>query len=45
MWKHIIAFCESEGADYFTEDLGMHFLDSGTTFLSWNKQEPSRNRP
>ena len=32
MWKHIIAFCESEGADYFTEDLGMHFLDSRYNF-------------
>jgi len=32
MWKHIIAFCESEGADYFTEDLGMRFLDRRYNF-------------
>jgi hypothetical protein len=32
MWKHIIAFCESEGVDHFTEDLGMRFLDRRYNF-------------
>ncbi len=37
MWKHIIAFCESEGADHFTEDLGMRFLDRRYNFSELEK--------
>ena len=37
MWRHIIAFCESEGADHFTEDLGMRFLDKRYNFTELEK--------
>ncbi|HXY62378.1 MAG TPA: site-specific integrase [Nitrospirota bacterium] len=37
MWKHIIAFCESEGVDHFTEDLGIRFLDRRYNFSELEK--------
>ena len=37
MWEHIIAFCESEGVDHFTEDLGMRFLDRRYNFSELEK--------
>jgi integrase/recombinase XerD len=37
MWKHIIAFSESEGVDHFTEDLGMRFLDRRYNFSELEK--------
>jgi site-specific recombinase XerD len=37
MWRHIIAFLESEGTDHFTEDLGMHFLDTRYNFSELEK--------
>lgn len=37
MWRHIIAFCESEGLDHFTEDLGMRFLDKWYNFSELEK--------
>ena len=37
MWRHIVTFCESEGADHFTEDLGMRFLDKRYNFSELEK--------
>lgn len=37
MWKHIVTFCENEGIDHFTEDLGMSFLDKCYNFFELEK--------
>lgn len=37
MWKHIAIFCESEGVDHFTEDMGMRFLDKRYNFFELEK--------
>ena len=37
MWRHIVTFCESEGVDHFTEDLGMRFLDKRYNFSELEK--------
>jgi integrase/recombinase XerD len=37
MWRHIIAFCESEGTLHFSEDLGMRFLDKWCNFSELEK--------
>ena len=33
MWRHIATFCESNGADHFTEEVGMRFLDKQYDFF------------
>jgi hypothetical protein len=37
MWRHIVTFCESEGVEHFTEDLGMRFLDKWYNFFELEK--------
>lgn len=37
MWRHIVTFCESNGADHYTEDLGMRFLDKRYNFSELEK--------
>lgn len=37
MWRHIVTFCESNGADHYTEDLGMRFLDNRYNFSELEK--------
>jgi hypothetical protein len=37
IWKHIIAFSESEGVDHFTEGLGMRFLNRRYNFSQLEK--------
>ena len=38
MWRRIVTFCESEGAEHFTEDLGMRFLDKCYNFFELEKE-------
>jgi len=37
MWRHIAIFCEINGADHFTEDLGLRFLDKRYNFSELEK--------
>ncbi len=37
MWGHIVTFCESNGTDRYTEDLGMRFLDKRYNFSELEK--------
>ena len=33
LWRRIVTFFESEGADHFTEEVGMRFLDKQYDFF------------
>ena len=44
MWRHIVTFCESNGTDHYTEDLGMRFLNTRYNFSEFEKAGKLRNR-